>query len=219
MVTRAYGAAPRLLLVAHGTASAEGAATTTRLVTAVRAARPAIDVDLCFLDVAAPRLPDALDGRATIVVPLLLSTGYHVQSDIPAATMPYATVRVARHLGPDPLLADALADRLGPLRPDEQVALVAAGSSRAEAAEEVAEAARLLAARIGRPVRPLTLADDVHAALAPGPVRVATYLLAEGQFVTSLQAAVRGLGSVAPPIGVHPALVRLVWARYDETAG
>jgi sirohydrochlorin ferrochelatase len=46
-------------------------------------------------------------------------------------------------------------------------------------------------------------------------VRVATYLLAEGQFVTSLHEAASGLGTVAPPLGVHPALVRLVWERYD----
>jgi sirohydrochlorin ferrochelatase len=46
-------------------------------------------------------------------------------------------------------------------------------------------------------------------------VRVATYLLTEGQFVDSLRAAADGLGTVADPLGVHPALVRLVWQRFD----
>jgi sirohydrochlorin ferrochelatase len=209
--------APRLLLVAHGTASAAGTATTERLVAAVRAARPSVPVELCYLDVAAPRLSDVLDDRPTVAVPLLLSTGYHVASDIPAAVAPYPAVRVAAHLGPDPLLAEALADRLGGVDAEEQVALVAAGSSRAEAGAELAAAAELLAARIGRPVRPLTLAQDVRAELSPGPVRVATYLLAEGQFHDALRAAVRGIATVAAPIGVHPALVRLVWQRYDST--
>jgi sirohydrochlorin ferrochelatase len=214
-------AAPRLLVVAHGTASADGSATTARLVEAIKSARPTTSVDLGFLDVVAPRLPDVLDERPTVVVPLLLSTGYHVQSDIPAAAAAYTQVRVARHLGPHPLLADALVDRLGPLAPGGSVALVGAGSSRPEAADEIAEMGRLLAARLSRGVPVLTLADDVRGTLAtlPAPVRVATYLLAEGQFVSSLQHAAEGLAAAAEPIGVHPALVRLVWQRYDDAAG
>ena len=207
----------RLLAVAHGTASAEGSATTARLIEAVRAARPEVPVDLCFLDVVAPRLADVLDGRPTVAVPLLLSTGYHVQTDIPAAVAGYPAVTVARHLGPDPLLVDVLLDRL-PAGPGGSVALVGAGSSRPEAAGELAEMGRQLSARLGAPVRTLTLADDVRAVLTqlPRPVRVATYLLGEGQFVVSLRTAADGLGSVGEPLGVHPALVRLVWQRYDE---
>src|SRR4051812_9619976 len=106
MFTSAHPA--RLLAVAHGTASPDGAATTARLLDAVRAARPDVAVDLCFLDVATPLLADALDERPTVVVPVLLSTGYHVQTDIPATTAARPNVRVARHLGPDALLVDAL---------------------------------------------------------------------------------------------------------------
>ena len=47
---------------------------------------------------------------------------------------------------------------------------------------------------------------------------MATYLLAEGGFLTTLRARVVGRGVVADPIGVHPALVELVWARYDEVS-
>jgi sirohydrochlorin ferrochelatase len=208
---------PRLLVVAHGTASEAGVANTAQVIDAVRVARPDITVDVCFLDVAAPRLADALDDRPTVVVPLLLSTGYHVQTDIPAIVDGRAHVRVARHLGPHQLLTDALVDRLGDVPAEADVALVGAGSSRHEAAVELAEAGRLLAARLARPVRVLTLADELRDELSPGPVRVATYLLAEGRFVSTLRAALDGIGTAAPPIGVHPALVQLVWARYDET--
>jgi sirohydrochlorin ferrochelatase len=208
----------RLLAVAHGTASPAGSATTARLLDAVRAARPGVPVDLCFLDVAAPRLADALDERPTVVVPMLLSTGYHVQTDIPRAAATHPQVRVARHLGPDPLLVDALVDRLGPVADADTVALVGAGSTRAEAAAELADTGRLLAARLHRPVRVLTLADDIRPALAPGPVRVATYLLAEGQFLTTLQRAVDGIGTAAAPLGDHHALVQLAWQRYDAAA-
>ena len=211
---------PRLLAVAHGTASAAGSATTHGLVDAIRVARPRTAVDLCFLDVAEPRLPNMLDERPTVVVPLLLSTGYHVHSDIPGALERYPHARVARHLGPDPLLVDALADRLGALAPGDSVVLVGAGSTRPEAADELADMGRLLGGRLGHAVRVLTLGDDVRAVLAttPQPVRVATYLLADGQFVTSLRKAADGLATVADPIGVHPSVVQLVWQRYDDAA-
>jgi sirohydrochlorin ferrochelatase len=62
------------------------------------------------------------------------------------------------------------------------------------------------------------MATDLRRELArlPGPVRVATYLLTESRFVTTLRAAAAGIAQVAEPLGVHPALVRLVWQRYDE---
>jgi sirohydrochlorin ferrochelatase len=209
----------RLLVVAHGTASAEGSATTSRLIAAIAAGRPSTRVDLCFLDVAAPRLPDALDDRPTVVVPLLLSTGYHVQTDIPQAVAGRAQVQVTAHLGPDPLLADALVDRIGQL-PAASTVLAGVGSSRPDAASELATMAELLTARLDLTVTPATAAElpDVLAAL-PTPIRTAAYLLAEGQFLTTLRAAVEGRGSVSEPIGVHPALVELVWRRYDSVAG
>jgi sirohydrochlorin ferrochelatase len=208
--------APRLLAVAHGTASPAGSATTTALFEAVRAARPGVPAQLCFLDVVRPRLAEVLDDRPAVVVPLLLSTGYHVQTDIPAAVAAHPATRVARHLGPHPLLADVLADRLGPPR-DGRVVLVGAGSSRPEARAELETAARLLGDRVGQDVPAFSLAGDLRAALAPlAPVRVATYLFAEGQFADTLRTAADGLGTVADPLGVHPSLVRLVWERYDE---
>jgi sirohydrochlorin ferrochelatase len=189
----------------------------------VQAARPHIPVEPCFLDVVDPRLPETLDALGdapAVVVPLLLSTGYHVQSDIPAAVAAHPNVRVARHLGPSSLLVDALVERLAETdRPGEarSTVLVGAGSSRQGAGDELAETGRMLSERLARPVAVLTMADDLRAALGalPGPVQVATYLLAEGQFVTTLRQAAEGLATVAAPIGVHPALVDLVWARYD----
>jgi len=210
----------RLLVVAHGTASAAGIATTRALVAALAAARPEVAVSLCFLDVAEPRLPDALAAvrGPLVVLPLLLSTGYHVQTDIPAAVAGRPDVRVARHLGPHEDLTEALADRLPSAPADATVALAATGSSRPEAAAELAAAADLLARRTGRTVRPTTLAGDVAATLRalPQPLAVASYLLAEGRFLDVLRAAAEGVAPVADPIGVHPALVRLVWRRYDE---
>jgi sirohydrochlorin ferrochelatase len=215
-------ARPRLLVAAHGTRSARGAGTTARLLAAIGAARPDVRVDGCFLDVATPRLAEALDDRPTVVVPLLLSSGYHVLVDIPAAVAPHPSTRAARHLGPDPLLAAALADRLAERAPGDEagdVALVGAGSTHAVAAEELRAAATLLGARLGCAVTPFTVSDALPDELrAARPAAVATYLLAEGQFadqIAAAGAAQRPAVPVSPPLGDHPALVELVWARYD----
>ncbi|WP_375490589.1 sirohydrochlorin chelatase [uncultured Jatrophihabitans sp.] len=217
----------RLIAVAHGTASAAGRATVEHLIAAVRAARPDVAVELCFLDVLAPRLPQTLadlDGAPAVVVPVLLSTGYHVRSDIPSAVAAHPEMRVARHLGPHPLLTDVLVDRLAPLRGDPaSVVLVGAGSSRAEAAGELDGAAQLLAQRVGLSVTTATMADPLREVLAkaPQPLHVATYLLAPGTFTDTLQAAATGVDGVqvAAPLGAHPAVVELVWRRYDECVG
>ncbi len=215
-----------LLVAAHGTRSADGAATTRALVDAVSAARPAVPVSLCFLDVASPSLPDALDdlaGTDVVVVPLLLSAGYHVHTDIPSIVSGRPAVRVTAHLGPDRLVVSAVASRLREAGgdPAASVLLAAIGSTRPAARAEVSAAARLLADELSRPVDVLPLGPDVEAALErrSKPVAVATYLLAEGGFLDALRSAVGSAGVVADPIGVHSALVTLVWARYGAACG
>jgi sirohydrochlorin ferrochelatase len=220
---------PRLLVVAHGTRSEAGSDTTTAFVDAVRAARPELRVDLCFLDVGDPTLAAALaDAPAvpTVVVPLLLSTGYHVQQDIPAAVAGHPGVVVARHLGPDELLVDALVERLAAARrgPVVITLLVGAGSRRPEAAEELRAAGKLLAARLGRPVEVTTLGDDLVGRIRDlsRPAEVAAYLLTEGRFAEDIRAAARAAGGDVPvsaPIGAHPALVELVLRRYAQALG
>ncbi len=213
--------AATLLVAAHGTHSVAGSATTASLVAAVAAIRPNIPVALCFLDVAPPSLDAALadlGGTGVVVVPLLLSAGYHVETDIPTVVTGRAEVRVAAHLGPDPAIVAAVADRLAEAGgPGDTTFLAAIGSTRGTARAEVATAARLLAVQLGRPVEVLLLGPDLASALARrnGPLAVAVYLLAEGGFLDTLRSSVGEAGVVAAPIGVHPELVSLVWSRYD----
>jgi sirohydrochlorin ferrochelatase len=214
---------PRLVVAAHGTASAPGRATLARIVAAVRAERPGLDVGLCFLDVAAPSLRTTLAASTapTVVLPLLLSAGYHVRTDIPAVVAGRDHVSVAGHLGPDPDIVTALADRLAEARGATQprtTVLAGVGSSRASAREEVEQAAALLSARVNRPVSVLALTGDLPARLAglPAPVEVAVHLIAEGDFVTAVRSAAESVAVVADPIGDHPALVSLALRRYDE---
>ena len=163
---------------------------------------------------------DALSGTDVVVVPLLLSAGYHVLSDIPSVAAGRLRVRVTPHLGPDPLVIEAVASRLaqarGGLDPATSV-LAAIGSTRDAARAEVALAAHQLSTLLGRAVDVLSLGGAAEAALAryPQPIEVAVYLLAEGGFLAGLRRSVRHVGVVADPIGVHPALVSLVWQRYD----
>jgi sirohydrochlorin ferrochelatase len=88
--------------------------------------------------------------------------------------------------------------------------LAAVDSSRPDAHAEVAAAASALAARLGRPVEVLPLRTPLE---VPAGAEVAVYLLAEGGFLDLLRGSAAAV--VADPIGVHPALVELVWARYE----
>jgi sirohydrochlorin ferrochelatase len=174
-----------LVGTSHGTDDPAGQAAVRALLDGVRAARPALDVREAFVDVQQPEVGDVLAGAvrdavvggvsdgdpAAVVVPLLLSTGYHVQHDIAQAVAavnasgegaPGDRVAVAAEpLGPHPLLVDILADRYaaaeaahGPFRADDAVVLAAAGSSVAAAATAVEEVTSALAQRLGRPVTP-----------------------------------------------------------------
>jgi sirohydrochlorin ferrochelatase len=213
----------RLLLAAHGTRSPAGRATTARLVEAVAAARAGLAVSVGFLDVARPTLGEALaaSDEPTIVVPVLLSAGYHVQADIPATVAGRSDVRVTRHLGPDPAIIEAVLDRLRAARGEAEPAttlLARVGSGRAAAAREFDAARAQLAVRLGRPESVLPPAGAVRVELArlAGPVEIATYLLAEGEFFSALQRDAAGRAIVAEPIGAHPALVGLILDRFDE---
>lgn len=181
------------------------------------------------MELVEPDLPTALaalpPGRRVVVVPLLLSPGYHHRVDIPEAirsTRPDAAQ--AAVLGPDPLLAVALADRLAEAgrRPGDAVVLAAAGSSDPAAVAAVHAQAALLAAELDAPVTAAfgsMAAPDVRGAIAaarPGRVAIAPYLLAPGFFAERLAEA--GADVVAEPLGAHPAVVALAIRRYDEAS-
>jgi sirohydrochlorin ferrochelatase len=231
-------ARPTLLAVAHGTRSAVGISTIRLLVEQVRATRPDLEVEVAFLDVLQPDLSAALAvaRRPTVVVPLLLSTGFHVITDIPAVVRQAnraTEITIADYLGPHPLVIDAVIDRLAEAGLDQvpasSVVLAATGSSRPEAATDLAAAAEALSVRLGKPVRPLMLTtgdlETAVATLGDGAtvdvdVDVANYLLAQGAFNDALnrRATAAGVRTVAAPLGAHPAVIQLIGKRYDIAA-
>ncbi|GGT32917.1 sirohydrochlorin chelatase [Streptomyces atratus] len=228
--------APTLLAVAHGTRDRAGVATYHALLDEIRTQRPGLTVRLAFLDLAPPTPAEVLaDVHGPVVlVPLLLNTGYHIRVDLPAvrATAPQMDVRMAAALGPDPLLAAALGDRLteagwSPTRSgSDAVVLTAAGSTDPAAGADTELMAGLLRQRLGRPVVPAYLcastptpADAVGALRAAGHRRVAVarYLMAPGHFALRAQRA--GGCLVSAPLGAHPDVARLVLKRFDEASG
>ena len=220
---------PVLVACAHGTRSAAGRAAIARLLLAVRAQRPELTVVPAFVDVQQPSLAavlDRLDGRPSVVVPLLLSAGYHVHVDIAEAVAAHATAVVSDALGPSPLLADALVDhvRAAGARGGEAVVLAAAGSSDRRAVADVGVMCDLLGARWSGPIRPAFLsaaAPTVPEAVAgyrrsADPVVVALFLLAPGFFAqrTRALAVESGVRVVGSPLASHPGLAALVVQRY-----
>jgi sirohydrochlorin ferrochelatase len=205
-----------LLIAAHGTRSVAGQTTIRRLVEAVGDHHPDIPTAVGYLDVLQPTFASALAAIAgpVVVVPALLSVGVHVRTDIPDAVASRGDVQVARHLGPSPLLVDALIDRLREAGSAGPVTLVATGSSDSNAARELLETAEDLESVLGRTVFTANLGED--AAIEPGS-DVATYVLAEGLFYDKAAALARGV--VTAPLGAHPAVVELIWRRYDEALG
>lgn len=222
---------PVLIGCGHGTRVPAGRRIMAQYRLALAAARPGLDVRPAQVDVHKPALTDVVakltaQHRPMVVVPLLLSTGYHVRVDIGAAVASAGGLAVAAApLGPDPVLVDVLEARLqeAGCLPGEPVVLAAAGSRDPRAADDVGSVARQLAARRGSPVTvgylaasAPTVAEAVARARETwaGPVTVASYLLAPGHFSGRLAEA--GADRVTAPLAPHPALTGLALRRFDD---
>ncbi|WP_282699541.1 sirohydrochlorin chelatase [Streptomyces sp. CC219B] len=231
-------APPALVVVAHGSRDPRALSTVRALLDKVRELRPGLPVRLGHIELNEPLLPDTLAALGTgeaVLVPLLLSRGYHVKRDIPemAAAAP-AHTRLSAALGPHPLLVDALYDRLveaGWRTPADEAArrttavvLAAAGSRDPESKVDTGRTASLLSARLGVPVVPAyattaapTVPDALRALAADGRTRVAvaSYFTAPGRFAT--EAATTAPWIASAPLGPHPSMARLLLHRYDQT--
>jgi sirohydrochlorin ferrochelatase len=217
---------PTLVACSHGTRDVAGQRAIDGLRDAVSALRPEVTVVQAYVDVQQPELSDVLQGIGrAVVVPVLLSSGYHVNVDIAeavAAAGPH--VRTVSALGPDADLVDVLAERLddAAASPDYAVVLAAAGSSDRRAITDVEQTANDLANRRGQPVMAAYASaaeprvDQAVAQLRSGgrPVAIASYLLAPGFFYGQLTRA--GADVVTTPLLPHSAIAHLVLRRYDD---
>lgn len=219
--------APALILLAHGTRDPAGSAQIEDLAASLRA--HVAEVRVAYADVRSPTLAQVLPDLPgpVVIVPAFLATGYHVRVDVPAqlAAIGREDVAVTTAFGPDPLLIAAAHARLQEAGwAGEPVVLGAAGSSDAQARDEVQVAADRLAERLGVPVRvgfatgEPGAADVVTAVRAEfgGAVAMATWLLAPGVFHTRLGGC--GADRTAAPLGGSPHVVDLVLKRYRVAA-
>ena len=223
---------PVLLAVAHGSRDPAAQDCVLSLTGRVAALANGTPVCTAFVQNASPSLAEGLRDAVTeagadgvVVVPLLLSGGYHLSSDIAGAARA-AGVRLAAPLGPGPALVRALADRLAEAGvPGEvPVVLAAAGSRDLRALADARRQAAMLAAHRGTPVvaafasaaRPAVgEAVSFLADLTGQPVAVAAYLLAPGLFHDRLR---RSAGWVSAPIGDHPAAADRILGSYRAAA-
>ncbi|MEX5296961.1 CbiX/SirB N-terminal domain-containing protein [Kocuria sp. CPCC 205268] len=235
--------APVLLACAHGTRSPAGRTAVQRLVDAVAVELPDVEVVPTWVDVQTPDLAERTEqyaGRPAVVVPLLLSAGYHVYVDVAEAVAADDLHRVSAALGPDRALARLLARRVheactaagAPLGEHDAVVLATAGSSDRRAVADCATVAEQLAEELGHPVTVSYLAAarprvaeavaDARAGLAAeGRVVVANYLLAPGYFLDLSRKAGADVDTepLAVPEGeVPPELVDVVVSRYRSVA-
>lgn len=232
MSTRA--SRPVLVACSHGTRSERGAAAVAALAESVRVAARGVEVIETFVDVQEPALPavvDALRGRRAVVVPLLLSGGFHVHHDIARAVADRPAHVAAAPLGPHRAIVDVLVARLveSGLRKDDVVVLGASASSDSRAVADQRATAAAVAHRLDRPVSlghvghcgsPL---DEVVARVRrPGRrVVVASHLLAPGHFHDAIARAGADLATAPLLDGRAPdaRLVDLVLERYAEATG
>jgi len=228
-----------VLAASHGTSSPDGQAAVRRLVVAVAEALT-VEVVGCHVDVEEPDVPTALERAAAadaadraVIVPLLLSAGYHVFVDLAEAALAAAIpATVTPALGPDLRLIEVLVTRLveAGFRPGDEVVLAAAGSSDPRAVADCHRTTALLAARLGSAVSTgfisaaaPALPEAVAAARSRTPdgrVVIATYLLAPGYFAEL--ASVAGAHVVAEPLltptSTPQELVDIVLDRFSAVA-
>jgi sirohydrochlorin ferrochelatase len=209
----------RLVTVAHGTRSGEGNEVAVDL-TLRAGGSLGVEAVTSYVELQEPLIADALalSAEATVVVPLLLSRGYHTRVDLPAAAATAAgPVTVTEPLGPSTALARAQVSRLiaAGASPGQPLVLAAAGSQDPIAAEDLQAAAVLLGALWGSDCRVATMAaGDLATVVRPGDA-VSTYLLAPGQFARLIaeEARTAGAAVVADVLGAHPAIVDLICDR------
>jgi sirohydrochlorin ferrochelatase len=201
-----------LVLAAHGSADAGFATVIESLASLIVELRPGLEVRVGYLEHGPPDLREVA-GASCVVVPVFLSSGFHVRRDIPAQA-PQSLVTTA--VGPDRRITNALAARLREAgwQGERPVVVAAAGSENPRALADVHQSARDLGDELGMEVSAAFVSageprlDEVAAAA------VVSYLLAPGHFADVVAAC--GAPIVTAPLGAHPSIAEIILDRYDS---
>ncbi|MWA06383.1 hypothetical protein F8568_039775 [Actinomadura sp. LD22] len=236
---------PALVLAVPGPARQGGteiAAELARLVEIEHTGQPAHVAHLDGADGGLHALLAALgrpqDELAAVVVPMSTGPDPALDAAVRAAvaSAPVRTV-AAEPLGPHPLIAEALHDRLadaGLARADRirmmtmvtaATGVIVATPGDATAVRQAEVTSVLLASRLAAPVFTASLADEAGMraageqlrAAGAASVAVAPHLIGPEPESRLVPAAAAAVGAAhAGPLGAHPALARLAALRYVE---
>ncbi|MFI0452564.1 sirohydrochlorin chelatase [Actinomadura sp. 6N118] len=237
---------PALILAAPGPAAAPGGAVATelaRLVEIEQTGQPALvghleGAERHLSAVLAEVRAERPDEPAAVVVPLTTGPDPEVEAAVRKIVADAHVPAVAADpLGPHPLIAEALHERLaeaGLARADRvrMMTMVTAASGvvvvtpgDAEAVRQAEVTSVLLAARLAAPVFTASLGDEAAIAAAAAQLRasgatrlaVAPHLIGPEVSAERLAAAAAAAGAEhAAPIGAHPALAQVAALRYVE---
>ena len=233
---------PALVIAVPGSARPESEDTAIRVADQAAASCHGAEVRIGFLRGGEGSLEEALSDLpshnglpAGVVVPLLSfpypEVDRAVAAAVAAAEAPFV---IADHLGPHPLLAEALHGRLADvgLARAARVGRISIGTAAdgvivgtvgdGEAVQAAEVVAVLLASRLATPIAAASLTDpgsikDAAARLRQAVPRVALAPCMVGPELTSgTLEAISALTSIdsAPPLGSHPAVGQLVAIRY-----
>jgi sirohydrochlorin ferrochelatase len=233
---------PALVIAVPGSARPESEDTAVRVADQAAASCHGAEVRIGFLRGGQDSLEDALSDLpshnglpAGVVVPLLPFPYPEVDGAIAAAVAAAeAPFVIADHLGPHPLLAEALHGRLADvgLARAARVGRISIGTAAdgvivgtvgdGEAVQAAEVVAVLLASRLATPIAAASLTDpgsikDAAARLRQAVPRVALAPCMIGPELSSgTLEAIAALTSIdsAPPLGSHPAVGQLVAIRY-----
>jgi hypothetical protein len=238
--------APALVIAVPGSAEADVAEIGLRVASVASQSCPGVDIrvgylegeDLALADCLRPADADGADHDQfpSVIVPLLLGPSPAIDASLRRiAALPALQAVVAGHLGPHPLVAEALHARLaeaGLARHARSTGLSISADSRGiivladkdeQAASAAAVAAVLLASRLSVPVVPASLGDpasiaDAVTRLTEGGSRrpaLAPCLIGPETSLPVLDDLSAALGAPASAtLGAHPAVGQLVAIRY-----
>ena len=237
--------APTLLLAVPGSASAASDEVTSQIAAEARLSAQGADVQVAYLEGSERSLSEALATPAhgpwpalAVLVPLL--AGPHPRSDAAVAQAVAGAageVMVAEHLGPHPLLAEALHARLAQVGLARESRVRGLSISNAangvlvladrgeDAVRAAGVAAVLLAGRLAAPAVHTSIDDPqgivaaverLHA-MGASRVVIAPCLIGPETDLRELDAVSAATGALAaPPLGAHPAIGQLVAMRYGN---
>ncbi len=227
----ASGGRPELVLAGRCPQSRRQRWLVSLLKSAVCRRLPGVHVRCAAVDRGFPRLAELMyvASSPSVVVPLWLFTSPALSDTLAQSVLlSRAPVTVTSALGPDPLLAEAVSQRLraGGAHPGDTLVLTAPVHPGSEGHDDVCRAARQVSARWGGRQVHVSVGADPHSTLPPllatlqrggARVAVAPYTLMPGSWVDRCQslAGACEVAAFGEALVHHPLVPELIARRYE----